>query len=93
MDTNYFNKLATHKGAVAFWFGFFYYADPADARYNSPNLGLTPTFDFLNMYANSFGKMKKNIYEDSTVLNADKKAWAVALNPAILMRIDDVITE
>jgi len=37
--------------------------------------------------------MKKNIYEDSTVLDADKKAWAVALNPAILMRIDDAITE
>jgi len=93
MDTNYFNKLATHKGATAFYFGLHYSIGDWDAYAWSPNLGLTPTFDFLNMYANSFGKMKKNIYEDSTVLDADKKAWAVALNPAILMRIDDAITE
>ena len=87
MDTNYFNQLATHQGAVA----FFVNSGSTDKSY--VDLGLTPTYDFLNMYANSFGKMKKNIYEDSTVLNSDKKAWAVCLNPAILMRIDDVITE
>ena len=86
LDSNYFNKLAVHEGAVRAW-------TYRNSNNHTPNLYLSPTLDFLNVYTNSFGKMKKNIYEDESVLNADKKAWAVALNPAILMRIDDVITE
>ena len=90
LETNYFNKIANHKGCTSLVLG---YDTGNSGNGNIYDYTLNPTLDFLNMYANSFGKGKKNIYEDSTVLNADKKAFAVALNPAILMRIDDTIEE
>lgn len=90
MDTNYFNELCVHTG-VAQNIGVQYEGWHGGITYG---ISLTPSLDYLNCYANSFGKMKKNFYEDNEgTNNTKKKAWAVALNPAILMRIDDVITE
>lgn len=91
MDTNYFNEIYKHDG----------FAQNIAYRYNSTGnqgaangVSVTPSLDYLNSYANSFGKMKANYYEDiEGTMNAKKRAVPVALNPAFLMRIDDTITE
>lgn len=90
VDTNYFNEVYSHKG----FFQSIGYSQSGSNEGIKYGISVCPTLDYLNSYANSFGKMKLNYYEDPEgVTNAKKKAVPVALNPAFLMRIDDVITE
>lgn len=90
MDTNYFNEIYSHIG-FAQPLGYKYYSNGKSMGYG---VSCVPSLDYLNSAYNSFGKMKKNFYEDNAgVNNAKKLACPVCLNPAILMRIDDTITE
>ena len=79
-DASRFNEIVVDKGMSRFGNASFYGVQ-------------SPSLSFLNAHSNSFGKGKANVYEDSTLIDTEKRTQAMLLNPAILMRIDDEITE
>ena len=63
MDTNYFNELYKHNGFTQIF--QYSYSSPSGGEHQPYGVSVSPTFDYLNSYANSCGKMKKHFYEDN----------------------------